>query len=189
LHVIPIGDEQIHAAQEVCWCHPVPRGDGRWTHNAKDCRERLERQTGEQVSEGWVMIAEYVWPPKKQVPVVEVAFEVVPAAPKPEKRFGRATSRHSDPDTSAQAADSVRGRMANELELKVLEVLAAHPEGLTGQEVTDLLGLARVTTSPRFAPLCRKGLIHDSGHRRKGPTGRAAIVWKATVQDGQPSSE
>lgn len=92
--------------------------------------------------------------------------------------FGWAASRNSDPETSAIAADSVRGGLANELESKVLAVLKDHSDGLTGQEVTDILGLDRVTTSPRFAPLCRKRLIFDSGQRRKGPSGRPAIVWK-----------
>jgi len=96
--------------------------------------------------------------------------------------FGWAVSRNSDPDTSATAAESVRGTRANELESKVLNVLTEHPEGLTGQEVTDILGMDRVTTSPRFAPLKRKGLIYDSGERRKGPSNRPAIVWKPNVK-------
>lgn len=100
--------------------------------------------------------------------------------------FGWATSRASDPETSAIAASSVRGGKANELEEKVLSVLLSHPQGLTGQEVTDILGLDRVTTSPRFAPLRRKGLIVDTGTRRKGPSGRPAIVWKPNTKDTAP---
>lgn len=95
--------------------------------------------------------------------------------------FGWATSRNSDPDTSDTAAKSVRGAKANELESKVLLVILDNPQGLTGQEVTDILGLDRVTTSPRFAPLRRKGLIVDSGIRRIGPSGRPAIVWKPNL--------
>lgn len=92
--------------------------------------------------------------------------------------FGWATSRRSDPETSDTAATSVRGQIANELESKVLNVLKSNPSGLTGQEVTEILGLDRVTTSPRFAPLQRKNLIRDSGKRRLGPSGRPAIVWE-----------
>jgi len=64
LHTIPIGDHEVHCAQPTCWCFPaliVKDAHTRaeiWTHNAKDCREAKERQTGEKCSEGWVTIAE-----------------------------------------------------------------------------------------------------------------------------------
>lgn len=48
LHVIPVGDEQhgklkLHVAAQDCWCHPTEKDDV-VTHNAFDCREKLERQ-------------------------------------------------------------------------------------------------------------------------------------------------
>lgn len=48
LHVIPVGDEQhgklkLHVAAQDCWCHPTEK-DEVVTHNAFDCREKLERQ-------------------------------------------------------------------------------------------------------------------------------------------------
>lgn len=69
LHVIPIGDHDVHAAQEICWCHPVLQQAHEWphkaqsplwVHNAKDCRESQERAGNENASEGWIIIAEYV---------------------------------------------------------------------------------------------------------------------------------
>jgi len=66
LHTIPIGDHEVHCAQPTCWCFPtliVKDAHTRteiWTHNAKDCREAKERQTGEKCSEGWVTIAEII---------------------------------------------------------------------------------------------------------------------------------
>ena len=60
IHVIPVGDEDAHAAQATCWCHPLDSGDGVWLHHAKDCREAHERQNGEQCSEGWVNIREEI---------------------------------------------------------------------------------------------------------------------------------
>lgn len=60
IHVLPVGDEGIHAAQEICWCHPTEIEPRLWVHNAKDCREAEERITGEKCSDGWVNIAEYV---------------------------------------------------------------------------------------------------------------------------------
>ena len=62
IHVIPIGDVELHAAQEICWCHPIETEPKIWVHNAKDCREARERATGEKSSEGWINIAEYVPP-------------------------------------------------------------------------------------------------------------------------------
>lgn len=70
LHVIPVGDREIHAAQESCWCHPAHTGSNVWVHNAKDCREARERATGEKCSEGWINIAECIMP--------EVTYRLVP---------------------------------------------------------------------------------------------------------------
>ena len=64
IHVLPVGDMEIHAAQELCWCHPTETEPRLWVHNAKDCREARERATGKKCSDGWIFIAEYV-PPNK----------------------------------------------------------------------------------------------------------------------------
>lgn len=60
IHVIPVGDVEIHAAQELCWCHPTETEPRLLVHNAKDCREARERVTGEKCSDGWINIAERV---------------------------------------------------------------------------------------------------------------------------------
>lgn len=59
IHVIPIADVEIHSAQSICWCHPTEVEPMIWVHNAKDCREKEERVTGEKCSAGWINIAEY----------------------------------------------------------------------------------------------------------------------------------
>ena len=59
IHVIPVGDYKIHAAQEICWCHPTEIEPKVWVHNAQDCREARERATGEKCSPGWINIAEF----------------------------------------------------------------------------------------------------------------------------------
>jgi len=59
VHVIPIGDERLHSAQLICWCHPIEIEPQLIAHNAKDCREAKERITNEKCSAGWVLIAEY----------------------------------------------------------------------------------------------------------------------------------
>lgn len=62
IHVLPVGDVELHAAQSICWCHPTETEPKLWVHNAKDCREARERATGEKCGDGWVNIAEYVPP-------------------------------------------------------------------------------------------------------------------------------
>ena len=89
-----------------------------------------------------------------------------------------ARARRRDPDTSKAAARSVP---VAELEGKVLEALRNHPRGLTSHEVAKLLGAELVSVSPRFKPLQEKNLVLPTAERRKGPSGRTSIVWKANV--------
>lgn len=96
---------------------------------------------------------------------------------------GEAYARHSDPHTSHDAAESVRGKEANRLEREILSVLQRHPHGLTNHEISEATGLPWNTTSPRIAPLVRKGLVCDTGERRKAATNRACIVWGAVKKD------
>lgn len=89
-----------------------------------------------------------------------------------------AHARHTDPDTSHAAAASMR---ATETEAAVLAALKKCPNGATASELVALMHGAWNSVTPRLAPLTRKGLIKDSGERRKGPTNRRQIVWKAIV--------
>jgi hypothetical protein len=59
IHVIPVGDLDLHAGQEICWCHPTEVDLGIWVHNAKDCREARER-AGISRSAGWISVMEYL---------------------------------------------------------------------------------------------------------------------------------
>lgn len=92
---------------------------------------------------------------------------------------GTALARHSDPDTSHQAAREIAGNIANALELTVLEAIRGNPQGLTNHEIVSVTGLTWNTATPRIRPLVRKGLVQDSGNRRIGTTNRKCIVWKA----------
>ncbi len=70
LHVIPVGDEQhgklkLHAAALECWCHPIEKDDV-VTHNAFDCREKLERQD-EPTGKIWVHVLEEKAPEPRRV--------------------------------------------------------------------------------------------------------------------------
>jgi hypothetical protein len=91
-----------------------------------------------------------------------------------------AYARATDPDTSHEAAEHVRGELATKLEAVVLSALREHPNGLTNHGLVRVTGIDWNTITPRIAPLVRKGLVFDSGKRREGPTNRTCIVWKAT---------
>lgn len=89
----------------------------------------------------------------------------------------QALARHTDPETSHDAADSVP---ATKLEAKILAVLKgiARP-GATTEELAQLTQLSLVTVSPRMKPMQRKHLVVDSGFRRRGLSGRNQIIWRA----------
>ena len=56
-HVIPVGNgEPVHTVSEKCWCHPLITDIA--THNAKDCREKLERQGLVNDSSKWAIVRE-----------------------------------------------------------------------------------------------------------------------------------
>ena len=60
IHSIPVGgDEPIHVAGKSCWCLPIQDTEAQnlYIHNARDCREKWERQgieTGE--NSLWVLV-------------------------------------------------------------------------------------------------------------------------------------
>lgn len=89
-----------------------------------------------------------------------------------------AAARAVDPETSHEAAASLGD--VTELQSRVLESIRGSGEtGLTAFELAERLGLQLNTVSPRTAPLVRKGLVVDSGKRRRGPSGRKSTVWIA----------
>lgn len=92
----------------------------------------------------------------------------------------QAHSRRTDPTTSEDAAESIRPELP-ELEFRVLHAIQKRGEtGATTNELAELMGISLVTVSPRIRPLVRKGFVQDAGKRRKGPSGRKSIVWRAT---------
>ncbi|MBZ5700287.1 MAG: hypothetical protein LAN84_00410 [Acidobacteriia bacterium] len=94
--------------------------------------------------------------------------------PAPAKETGR--SRRRDPDTAKKAAAAVP---VADLEARVLQALRLL-KGATTHELAWFLKVDLVSVSPRMRPLAEKGLVRDSGERRRGESGRASIVWKAT---------
>lgn len=81
-------------------------------------------------------------------------------------------------DTSRAAAESMRPHVSD-LERVVLGRVMCLI-GATCDEIEIDTGLAHQTASARLKGLADKGLIKDSGARRKTRSGRAARVYVAT---------
>jgi len=81
-------------------------------------------------------------------------------------------------DTEAEAAESIRS-VSGQLRLRALALLRAAVDGLTDDEGGELMGGDRLTFGRRRHELVQAGRAYDSGQRRRTPTGRKAIVWKA----------
>lgn len=86
---------------------------------------------------------------------------------------------HRNVDTSIAAADDLAPRLGHLQRLGNLTIHSAGEAGLTAEELSARLGLERTTMQPRTTELSRKGLIRDSGRRRRNASGKAAIVWIA----------
>ena len=97
-----------------------------------------------------------------------------------------AWARTLDPSTSQEAAKSMKGSRAAALEQQVAAAVAAAENGLTAAEIEGATGIKNESLTPRLAPLRRKGVIADSGIKRRGNSGRKQIVW---VQGDGASSE
>ncbi len=86
---------------------------------------------------------------------------------------------HRLTDTSHDAAQAIAAHMGRLQSLTYAEVLQAGLCGLTGHEAAARLGIDRTAIQPRLSELRLKGLIYDSGQRRKNASGKSAIVWIA----------
>jgi len=81
-------------------------------------------------------------------------------------------------DTSAAAAAALReDDCAGRLRGLALDYLRLHPDGLTADECAAGVLESILAIRPRFTELRARGLIVDSGLRRKNDSGRLAIVW------------
>lgn len=83
-------------------------------------------------------------------------------------------------ETSRQAAISKYYATSTERS-RVLRCLRDHPDGLTDEELQDVLNMNPSTQRPRRIELCdmEPALVKDSGRTRKTRSGRNAVVWVA----------
>lgn len=84
---------------------------------------------------------------------------------------------HRGVDTSIEAAEAVQPRCGR-LQKLTLELVASRGAyGATADEAAEACGMDRWSIQPRVSELRKRGLIADSGLRRRNVTGKRAVVW------------
>lgn len=96
------------------------------------------------------------------------------------------TPGHRGIETSVEAAESVAPKCGRLQKLTLKAIRDRGAFGLTADECAEVLGFDRYSIQPRTSELRRKGLIADSGKRRRNATGKSAIVWVAREFDVEP---
>lgn len=86
---------------------------------------------------------------------------------------------HRNVDTSIAAADDLAPKLGRLQSMSAETIRDAGLGGLTADELAARLHMDRWSIQPRTTELKRKGLIRDSGQRRRNATGKLAIVWIA----------
>lgn len=84
---------------------------------------------------------------------------------------------HRSAETSVAAADALISKLGRLQHMAQSAIREAGPHGLTADELAERLDMNRWSIQPRTSELKRKGLICDSGKRRRNATGKMAIVW------------
>jgi hypothetical protein len=83
-------------------------------------------------------------------------------------------------DTSREAAEHVAPRFGRITQIVYQQFIAAGHAGLTDEEGAIKLGMTGNSYRPCRVDLMDRGLVHDSGRRRKTIAGRNAVVWTVT---------
>lgn len=107
-------------------------------------------------------------------------------------------ARHTDPDTSHEAASSVRRAKVREVQAAILDQLRRGP--MTDEELLHATARMVGQCSPsglrtRRHELVASGQVEDSGETRPTASGRSAVVWRlaltpassSTTHDAQPN--
>jgi hypothetical protein len=84
--------------------------------------------------------------------------------------------------TSLEAAQAI-APAAPTLRERCLDILKLG--NCTADEVADKLEASILSVRPRIAELKSRGLVFDTGNRRKNASGVNAVVWSATVRMGE----
>lgn len=89
-------------------------------------------------------------------------------------------ARASDPDTSHMAAARAL-KIRHGDQQRVLHLLAHQPAGLHDFEIADALKGAQTSLGKRRGELRDKGLVYDTGIRRRNSSGSMCAVWALTA--------
>lgn len=84
---------------------------------------------------------------------------------------------HRGVATSIAAAADIAPRLGRLQRMAEDAIRASGWSGLTADELAERLKLDRYSIQPRTTELKRKGLVVDSGMRRRNATQKNAIVW------------
>lgn len=79
--------------------------------------------------------------------------------------------------TSSDAAASA-AKKAAAIRLMAFDAIKDSPAGLSATEVATILRLDILSVRPRVSQLFTKGLIIDSGRRRRTGLGKGETIWK-----------
>lgn len=90
---------------------------------------------------------------------------------------------HRGVETSIAAGEALNPKLGRLQRIALAAIKEAGHAGLTFDELAEVTGLARYSAQPRTSELKRKGLICDSGKRRKSIAGLASIVWVVKPHD------
>lgn len=82
-------------------------------------------------------------------------------------------------DTSTAAAEAIAPKFGN-MTRSVLQFLSRYPQGLIDEEAQRIMGMDGNSYRPCRVTLADKGLVKDTGMRRKTSHKRPAVVWAIT---------
>lgn len=84
---------------------------------------------------------------------------------------------HRGQETSVEAAAAIAAKCGRLHQMTLAAIRDALAQGLTADEASERLEMDRWSIQPRVSELRAKGLIVDSGLRRRNSTGKRAVVW------------
>jgi len=95
----------------------------------------------------------------------------------PLPRYPETPGHKGEAETGREAANAMAPKCGRLQRLTLEAIRSAGAHGLTADETADALEMDRWSIQPRTSELKAKGLIVDSGLRRRNVTGKSAVVW------------
>jgi len=95
------------------------------------------------------------------------------------KGSGHLPPHQAHSDTSRAAAGAIAPKFGT-MTRTVLARLSQYPSGLTDEEAQNILGMQGNSYRPCRVSLMDKGLVYDTGNRRKTNQRKDAVVWAVT---------